>query len=110
MADLSHLRDQILQLSVREALQLVGMMLSDAGVTRGDGAELNDVVLTGCGANKISVIKVLRELTSLGLKDAKDMAESAPQVVLARQSQSAAEAARIKLIEVGASVTIRPAE
>lgn len=113
VADLSYLRDQLLQLSVRDALQLVGMMLQQTGVrvgADGSGAQSFDVVLTSYGANKISIIKVLRELTGLGLKEAKDMAESVPQVVLRRQSRDTAEAARMKLLEVGGTVDLQPFE
>lgn len=113
VADLTYLRDQLLQLSVRDALQLVGLMLAESGVQLSGGGsasvDSNDVVLLHTGGHKISVIKVLRELTGLGLKEAKDMAESAPHVVLHGATKQGADAARQKLIEVGATVEIRPA-
>ena len=63
-----------------------------------------DVVLTGAGAKKIQVIKVVRELTSLGLKEAKDLVDGAPKPVLEKATKEAAEAAKAKLEEAGATV------
>jgi len=66
-----------------------------------------DVVLTAAGANKIQVIKVVRELTSLGLKEAKDLVEGAPKPVKEGVSKEEAEAAKAKLVEAGASVDVK---
>ena len=66
-----------------------------------------DVVLTGAGAQKIQVIKVVRELTSLGLKEAKDLVDGAPKPVLEKVNKEAAEAAKGKLEEAGASVELK---
>jgi large subunit ribosomal protein L7/L12 len=66
-----------------------------------------DVILTGAGANKIQVIKVVRELTALGLKEAKDLVEAAPKPVKEGISKEEAEAARAKLTEVGATVDVK---
>jgi large subunit ribosomal protein L7/L12 len=66
-----------------------------------------DVVLTDAGAQKIQVIKVVRELTSLGLKEAKDLVDSAPKAVLEKATKEAAEAARAKLADAGASVEVK---
>ena len=109
MADLKHLSDQLLQLSVREAIQLGAMLLAGAGITSSGDVDSNDLILLGHGANKISAIKVVRELTALGLKEAKDLVESTPKVVLSGVSKQAVEAARLKFIEIGASVEVRPA-
>jgi large subunit ribosomal protein L7/L12 len=65
-----------------------------------------DVVLTGAGAQKIQVIKVVRELTSLGLKEAKDLVDGAPKPVLEKVAKDAAEAAKTKLEDAGASVEL----
>ena len=62
-----------------------------------------DVVLTGAGAQKIQVIKAVRELTSLGLKEAKDLVDGAPKAVLEKANKEAAEAAKAKLEDAGAS-------
>jgi large subunit ribosomal protein L7/L12 len=66
-----------------------------------------DVVITGAGAQKIQVIKAVRELTSLGLKEAKDLVDSAPKPVLERANKEAADAARARLEEAGASVEVK---
>ena len=66
-----------------------------------------DVVLTDAGAQKIQVIKVVRELTSLGLKEAKDLVDGAPKPVLEKVSKEAAEAAKAKLAEAGAGVEVK---
>ena len=66
-----------------------------------------DVVLTEAGAQKIQVIKVVRELTNLGLKEAKDLVDGAPKPVLEKATKDAAEAAKAKLVEAGASVEIK---
>jgi len=83
------------------------------GGAAGDSADAGgeqdefDVVLTGAGAQKIQVIKVVRELTSLGLKEAKDVVDSAPKAVLEKATKEAAEAAKAKLEEAGASVELK---
>lgn len=66
-----------------------------------------DVVLTEIGANKIQVIKVVRELTSLGLKEAKDVVDSAPKPIKQAVSKEEAEAAKAKLEEAGATVEVK---
>lgn len=66
-----------------------------------------DVELTEVGAEKIKVIKVVRELTGLGLKEAKDVVDNAPKVVKEAVSKEDAEAVKAKLEEVGAKVTLK---
>ena len=66
-----------------------------------------DVILTGAGAAKIQVIKAVRELTSLGLKEAKDLVDGAPKPVLEKANKEAAEAAKTKLEDAGASVEVK---
>ena len=66
-----------------------------------------DVVLTEAGANKIQVIKAVRELTSLGLKEAKDLVEAAPKPVKEGVSKDEANAAKAKLEEAGAKVELK---
>ena len=66
-----------------------------------------DVVLEGFGDNKIAVIKVVRELTSLGLKEAKEVVESAPKAVLEGAKKEDAEAAKEKLEAAGAAVYLK---
>ena len=66
-----------------------------------------DVILSDAGAAKIQVIKVVRELTSLGLKEAKDLVDGAPKPVLEKANKDAAEAAKAKLVEAGATVEVK---
>jgi large subunit ribosomal protein L7/L12 len=66
-----------------------------------------DVILTGAGSNKIQVIKVVRELTGLGLKEAKDLVEGAPKPVKEAVNKDDAAAAKKKLEEAGASVEVK---
>jgi large subunit ribosomal protein L7/L12 len=66
-----------------------------------------DVVLTGAGAQKIQVVKVVKDLLGVGLKDAKDLVDGAPKALFEKVSKSDAEAAKAKLEEVGASVELK---
>ena len=66
-----------------------------------------DVILKACGANKIGVIKVVRALTSLGLKEAKDLVDGAPQPVKTAVSKEEAEEAKKQLVEAGAEVEVK---
>jgi large subunit ribosomal protein L7/L12 len=66
-----------------------------------------DVILTGAGANKVGVIKAVRELTGLGLKEAKDLVDAAPKAVKEAVSKADADAAAKKLIEAGATADVK---
>jgi len=66
-----------------------------------------DVELTAAGTNKIPVIKVVREVTSLGLKEAKDLVEGAPQILKEGVSKEEGEAIKAKFAEVGATITVK---
>jgi large subunit ribosomal protein L7/L12 len=66
-----------------------------------------DVVLSAAGEKKIQVIKVVRELTNLGLKEAKDLVDAAPKPVIERASKDDADKAKAKLEEAGATVELR---
>ena len=65
------------------------------------------VILTGAGANKIGVIKVVRELTNLGLKEAKDLVDGAPKELKAAVSKDEAETIKKKIVEAGGTVEIK---
>ena len=83
-----------------------------AGAGGGAAAEVEeqdefDVVLTGAGDKKIQVIKEVRALTSLGLKEAKDLVDSAPKPVLEKVSKEDAEKAKAQLEEAGATVELK---
>ena len=116
--------DQIKGLTLLEASELVKEMETTFGVSAAAAAvaaapagaaaaapaveektEFN-VVLTAAGANKINVIKVVREITSLGLKEAKDLVEGAPKPVKEGVTKDEAAAIKKKFEEVGAKVTI----
>ena len=66
-----------------------------------------DVILTGAGANKVGVIKAVREITGLGLKEAKDLVDGAPKAVKEGVSKADADAAAKKLIEAGATCEVK---
>ncbi|MEX2421916.1 MAG: 50S ribosomal protein L7/L12 [Actinomycetota bacterium] len=86
------------------------MMAAPGGAAAGEEAEEQtefDVVLTGAGDKKIQVIKEVRALTSLGLKEAKDLVDSAPKPVLERVTKEAADKAKEQLEGAGASVEVK---
>jgi large subunit ribosomal protein L7/L12 len=96
---------------VKAAAAAPVMMAPGGGATGGEGAEEEqtefDVVLTGAGDKKIQVIKEVRALTSLGLKEAKDLVDGAPKPVLERVPKEAADKARETLEAAGASVEVK---
>lgn len=86
------------------------MMAGPAAAAPAEAAEEKtsfDVILTGFGANKIQVIKVVRELTSLGLKEAKELVDGVPKPLKEGVSKEDADAAKAKLEEAGATVEIK---
>ena len=88
----------------------VAVAAAAPGAAGGDAAEEKsnfDVVMEGFGDNKIAVIKAVREITNLGLKEAKDMVEGAPATIVEGASKDDAEAAKAKLEEAGAAVTLK---
>lgn len=118
--------DQIKGLTLLEAAELVRMMeeafgvsaaaaavaVAPAAAATAEAAPVEektefDVILTSVGANKINVIKVVREITSLGLKEAKDLVEAAPKAVKEAVSKDEAEAIKKKLTEAGATVEVK---
>jgi large subunit ribosomal protein L7/L12 len=126
MATKEEILDSISELTVLELKELLDAFEERFGVTAaapvavaaaapaggGEAAAAEeqdefDVVLTGAGAQKIQVIKVVRELTSLGLKEAKDLVDGAPKPVIEKVAKEAAEAAKGKLEEAGASVELK---
>jgi large subunit ribosomal protein L7/L12 len=87
-----------------------GVVVAAAGAADGAGAEEKtefDVELTEAGANKVKVIKVVREITGLGLKDAKDLVDSAPKALKEGVSKEEAEDIKAKLEAEGAKVTLK---
>lgn len=126
MADLQKLADELSTLTIMEASELVtmledkwgvkaasggGMMMAmpaaDAGGAAAEEQTEFDVVLVGVGDKKIQVIKVVRELTGLGLKEAKELVEGAPKAVKEGVPKEDAEKFKAKLEDVGAAVDIK---
>jgi large subunit ribosomal protein L7/L12 len=127
MADFDQIIEQLEGLSVLELNTLVKSLeekwgvsaaapvaVAAAGGAAGGAAAVEeeektefDVVLTDVGANKIQVIKAVRELTSLGLKEAKDLVDSAPKAVKEGVAKDEAEAAKAKLEEAGAKAEVK---
>src|ERR1041385_400618 len=126
MADINAIAEQIQGLTLLEASQLVKMLEEKLGVSAaaaavaaapaGAGAAAAapveektefTVVLTAAGANKINVIKAVREVTSLGLKEAKDLVDGAPKTVKEGISKEEAENIKKKFTEAGATVEVK---
>ena len=86
-----------------------GVMVAAAGGSADAAEEKSEfsVELTAAGAEKIKVIKVVRELTGLGLKEAKELVDGAPKFIKEAVSKEEAEAAKAKLEEVGAQITLK---
>ena len=123
MADIEKIKDSLSKLTVLEAAELVKMLEEEWGVSaagpvavaaaagggEAEAAEAKtefDVVIKDVGPKKIEVIKAIRTLTSLGLKDAKEMAEAADSKVLEAAGKEAAEEAKKQLEEAGATVEL----
>jgi large subunit ribosomal protein L7/L12 len=91
------------------APMMMGAMAPAAGAPAAAAEEKTefDVILKDAGANKINVIKVVREITSLGLKEAKDLVDGAPKAVKEAASKEEADQIKAKLVEAGATVEIK---
>jgi large subunit ribosomal protein L7/L12 len=126
MADLAALKEQIVGLSLLEAAQLVKELEETLGVSAaaaapvmvaGGGAAAAapaaevqtefTVILTAAGPNKINVIKAVREVTSLGLKEAKDLVDGAPKPIKEAVTKEEAETIKKKFIDAGATVEVK---
>ncbi len=125
MADIKKLADELVNLTIKEASELAEVLETEhgirpaaaavaiAGPAGGDvgAAEEEqtefDVILKGIGPNKIKVIKEVRALTGLGLKEAKDMVDSHPSTIKEAVSKDEADAVKAQLEEVGAEVELK---
>ena len=127
MADINTIADQIQGLTLLEASQLVKLLEEKLGVSAAAAAPVVvagggpaaaaapaaeektefSVVLTVVGANKINVIKAVREVTSLGLKEAKDLVDGAPKPIKEGVSKDEAEAIKKKFTDAGATVEVK---
>jgi len=127
MADINAIAEQIQGLTLLEAAQLVKTLEEKLGVSAAAAAvavapaggggtaaapaaeEKSEftVILTGAGSNKINVIKAVREVTNLGLKEAKDLVDGAPKPIKEGVNKEEAEAIKKKVTEAGATVEVK---
>ena len=123
MADLNAILDSIKELKLLEVAELVKMMEDEFGVSAAapvmvagaaDGAAAGgaeksefDVVLAEAGASKMGVIKLVKEITGLGLKEAKDLVDNAPKTIKEQASKADAEDIKAKLEAAGAKVELK---
>jgi len=125
MADLKEFAEQLVNLTVKEVNELAGILKDEygiepaaaavaiAGPAAGGGGNVAeeksefDVVLTAAGGSKLAVVKLVKELTGLGLKEAKEIVDSAPKAVKEGVSKDEAEALKKQLEEAGAEVELK---
>ena len=109
MADINAIIEAIKGLTILELNDLVKAVEEEFGVSAAAAEEKTefDVILANAGASKLNVIKVVREITGLGLKDAKDLVEAAPKAVKEGVSKDEAEALKKSLEEATAKVEIK---
>jgi len=125
MADLKSFAEQLVNLTVKEVNELATILKDEYGIEpaaaavavaagpgAGGGAAVEektsfDVILKDGGAQKLGVVKVVKELTGLGLKEAKDLVDSAPKAIKEGVSKDEAESIKAKLEEAGAAVELK---
>ena len=124
MADLKAFAEQLVNLTVKEVNELAQILKEEygiepaaaavavaapaaAGAAAAEEKSSFDVVLKGAGANKLAIVKLVKELTGLGLKEAKDMVDSAPSAIKEGIAKADAEALKKQLEEAGAEVELK---
>ena len=125
MSDLKTFAEQLVNLSVKEVSELADILKNEYGIepaasavaapaaaggAGGDAAEEKsefDVVLTAAGGSKLAVVKLVKELTGLGLKDAKELVDGAPKTIKEAVSKDEAEGFKKSLEEAGAEVELK---
>ncbi|MCO5234375.1 MAG: 50S ribosomal protein L7/L12 [Chitinophagales bacterium] len=125
MADLKQLAETLVNLTVKEVNELAAILKDEYGIepaaaavavaapaAAGEAAAVEektsfDVILKDAGAQKLAVVKVVKELTGLGLKEAKELVDGAPKAVKEGTSKEDAESLKAKLEEAGASVELK---
>jgi large subunit ribosomal protein L7/L12 len=125
MADLKKLAEELVNLTVKEVNELAGILKSEYGIepaaaavavaaAAGPAEEVEaaaqtefDVILKAAGQSKLAVVKLVKELTGLGLKEAKEVVDSAPKAIKEKVSKDEAEALKSQLEEAGAEVEIK---
>ena len=125
MADLKQLAEELVNLTVKEVNELAGILKDEygiepaaaavavAGPAAGGGEEAAaeqtefDVILKAAGSSKLAVVKLVKELTGLGLKEAKAVVDEAPKAIKEKVSKDEAEALKAQLEEAGAEVEVK---
>lgn len=124
MADLKNMAEELVNLSVKEVKELADILKDEYGIEPaaaaavavaagggdGGGAEEQsefDVILTAAGGSKLAVVKLVKELTGLGLKEAKEIVDSAPKAIKEGVQKDEAEALKTQLEEAGAEVELK---
>ena len=127
MADLKAFAEQLVNLTVKEVNELATILKDEYGIEpaaaavavagpaaggAGGGEEAAaqtefDVILTSAGASKLNVVKVVKDITGLGLKEAKELVDTAPKPIKEKVSKEEAEAIKAKLVEAGAEVDVK---
>lgn len=124
MAEVKELAEALVNLTVKEVNELATILKEEygiepaaavvvaggAGAGGGDAAEVKtsfDVILTAAGGNKLGVVKVVKDLTGLGLKEAKDLVDGAPKPIKEGVSKEEAESIKAQLTEAGAEVEVK---
>ena len=124
MADLKDFAEQLVNLTVKEVNELADILKEEYGiepaaaavaVAAGGGADAGgadeqtefDVILKGAGASKLAVVKLVKELTGAGLKDAKELVDNAPSPIKEGVAKDEAEALKAQLEEAGAEVELK---
>ena len=126
MADIKSIADQLVNLTVKDVSELANILKDEYGIEPAAAAVVStaatgggndeevaeektnfDIVLKSAGASKLGIVKLVKELTGLGLKDAKDMIDSAPKAIKEGVAKDEAEAAKKRLEEAGAEVELK---
>ena len=126
MADIKQLAEELVNLTVKEVNELAGILKDEYGIEpaaaavavagpAAGGGEVEaaaeqtefDVILKAAGQSKLAVVKLVKELTGLGLKEAKEVVDSAPKAIKEKVSKDEAEALKNQLVEAGAEVEIK---
>ncbi len=125
MADLKQLAEELVNLTVKEVNELAGILKDEYGIepaaaavavvgpAAGGGEEAAaeqtefDVIIKAAGQSKLAVVKLVKELTGLGLKEAKAVVDSAPKAIKEKVSKDEAEALKNQLEEAGAEVEVK---
>jgi len=115
MADIKELGDALVNLTVKEVSELADYLKEEHGIEPAAGGDAGggdeqtefDVVLKAAGGSKLAVVKLVKEMTGLGLKEAKEKVDSAPAALKEGVSKDEAEALKAQLEEAGAEVEIK---